>query len=142
MNKTCGECRKYRVAQKFWCLAVAPEHNACPDFENKEDKTCGECKHYNDAMFHCEKFDCMAEAHNTCEDFVAKAPPTNGDKIRQLSNEDLIKFKTRAFCFYCAYHVKEGGRFTENCDKPQGNICVDGLRAWLNAPAESENNNE
>lgn len=41
-NKTCGECRKYKVAKKFWCLAVAPEHNACPDFEPKEDETCGE----------------------------------------------------------------------------------------------------
>jgi hypothetical protein len=37
-TKTCGECKFYQKRKRFWCLAVAPEHEACEEFEPKEAK--------------------------------------------------------------------------------------------------------
>lgn len=37
-NKTCVECKFYQKKQSFWCLAVAPDHGACEDFESKEEE--------------------------------------------------------------------------------------------------------
>lgn len=96
-------------------------------------KICGECKHYNAAMFHCEKHDAMAEPHNTCEDCTAKTI-TNGDKIRQGGDDALIDFADgirRRMCHYCVYSKYK------SCVDKAGN-CWEGVRAWLNAPAESE----
>jgi hypothetical protein len=55
------------------------------------NKTCGECKHYIAEMYHCSKYDVMAEAQNTCEDFEPKVI-TNGDKIIQKGNNGLAAF--------------------------------------------------
>jgi hypothetical protein len=98
------------------------------------NKTCGECKHYNDAMFHCEKFDCMAEAFNTCEDFEQKVI-TNGDVIRQMSNEELATWGM--------YDLGNCPTFEKSQTCPKRGECSaseveDCWLAWLNAPAESE----
>jgi hypothetical protein len=101
--------------------------------ENLSNKTCGECKHYIAEMYHCTKNDVMAEAHNTCEDCTAKTI-TNGDKIRQMSNEDLAKkFGIHAMCDFCPAE-------SADCGRGHGNIkyCRDAWLNWLNTPAESE----
>ena len=53
-----------------------------------KNKTCGECRH-----FRCEDFKKMClwrDSHReACADFD---PPTNGDKIRQMSNEEIAAF--------------------------------------------------
>lgn len=90
-------------------------------------KTCGECKHYNAAMCHCEKHYVMAEAHNTCEDCTAKTI-TNGDKIRQMSNEELAS----KFGYPCPPLPKKHCKGIDNIE------CTDCWLNWLNAPAESE----
>lgn len=95
-NKTCGKCRKYMVAKKFWCLAVSPEHEACPDFEQRVI--------------------------------------TNGDKIRQMSNEDLADcFGIHAMCDFCPAE-------SAACQKGNADIknCRQSWLDYLNAPAESE----
>jgi hypothetical protein len=53
-------------------------------------------------------------------------PPTNGDKIRQMSNEKLAELFDNS-CKVCAKDIVE-------CDTD----CIAGILAWLNAPAESE----
>jgi hypothetical protein len=90
-----------------------------------KNKTCGECKHYLAEFYHCQKNDVMAEAFNTCEDFEPKVI-TNGDKIRQMSNEELAELFDNS-CKVCSMGITE-------CDVE----CVKGILAWLNAPAESE----
>lgn len=59
--------------------------------EKLNNITCGECKHYLAKMFHCQKYDVMAESHQTCEDFEPKKKQTNGDRIRAMSDEELAK---------------------------------------------------
>lgn len=58
--------------------------------EKLSNRTCGECKHYLSKMFHCQKYDVMAENHQTCDVFEPK-PITNGDRIRAMSDEELAK---------------------------------------------------
>ena len=96
-------------------------------------KTCGECKHYLAEFYHCQKNDVMAEAFNTCEDFEAKII-TNGDKIRQGGDDALIDFADGIRCRMCHYCVYSKYK---SCVDKTGN-CWEGVRAWLNAPAESE----
>lgn len=104
---------------------------------NMQNKTCGECRFYNSDYNLCLhwRHEDINEHSPICNYFK---PLTNGDVIRQMSNDELMKFKERAWCFYCAYHVDGGGRFMENCNKPAAKTCADGNKEWLNAPAESK----
>ena len=88
-----------------------------------KNKTCGECKHYIAEMFHCQKNDVMAEGFNTCEDFEPEVI-TNGDKIRQMSNEEL------AGVIECPHF--EGMCMHRDDEYP----CKCCKRDWLNAPAD------
>ena len=98
------------------------------------NKTCKNCKHYLAEMFHCQKNDVMAEAHNTCEDFKPKII-TNGDKIRQMSNARLAGLIAhRAECIGGAIGLAD-------CPFEQIN-CAKCWETWLNAPAESEGKDE
>ena len=59
---------------------------------------------------------------------VEKKKPTNGDKIRQMSNKELVQVLYRP-------------NYPPNCDatpKEQCKSCRQCWLAWLNAPAESE----
>ena len=96
--------------------------------------TCGECLYY-DAPF-CEFHEMkVASTRKSCDLFDPKAkPPTNGDVIRQGGNKALAEFHGKLACDVCAY------RYDHRCIAPQGKplTCVDGIEAWLNAPAERE----
>jgi hypothetical protein len=100
------------------------------------EKTCGECKYYNDAMFHCEKFDCMTEDGWSCPgcEEKEKPKPTNGDVIRQGGNDALAHFKSEHRCDICAYAAPLD--HAPACQRPDGKVCYDGMLAWLNAPAK------
>ena len=94
-----------------------------------KSKTCGECRHFReDFKDMCLWKDQHREA---CADFE---PPTNGDVIRQGGDRALAEFHDKLACDVCAY------RYDHRCKAPQGKplTCVDGIEAWLNAPAESE----
>lgn len=102
-----------------------------------ENKTCGECKYH-------DKYSCLQQkniayispTHLACICFCPKNP-TNADRIRQMSNEELKKFLilfSLQDCKYCAYSQVDG-RFVL-CQKTKNNNCVDGLMEWLNAPAD------
>lgn len=105
-----------------------------------ERKTCGDCIFYHGIYDDCgvctlcetdETFDKTCDFVYACEKFQPKQPMTNGDKIRQMSNDDLAKIISRSICESCIYQ-------DEDCDCTNHD---DGILAWLNAPAESEVNN-
>jgi hypothetical protein len=57
-----------------------------------KNKTCGECNNYNAEKFHCEKFECVTIGRGSCPDYEEKPKkPTNGDRIRQMSDEKLAE---------------------------------------------------
>lgn len=59
---------------------------------NKETKTCGECKHY-DFVGQCNyvyEFNNIHANDKACEYFEPKII-TNGDRIRQMSDEELAE---------------------------------------------------
>jgi hypothetical protein len=98
------------------------------------NKTCGECKHYGDASFK----DPCAWVHATfdaCFEFEPMTEPklTNGDKIRQMTNEELAELLADNTCTDCGFFViNQDG--TEGCTMTTKDTCKDGKLAWLNAP--------
>jgi hypothetical protein len=94
------------------------------------NKTCGECKHHKEKC-HCEKFGCYAGESDFCDEFepAKKQIITNGDVIRQGSNKELVIFKKQWDCNVCAY-------YQSGCKRPKDKMCLDGMLAWLNAPAD------
>ena len=105
------------------------------------NKTCGECKHLNRELAFCRacgaKWIKETDGAN-CKYFEAILPPTNGDKIRQGGDDELIDFADgiwRRMCHYCVYSKDK------SCVDKTGN-CWEGVKAWLNAPAESEGEDE
>lgn len=63
-----------------------------------QNKVCGECVHYDKKLGLCDSNDnFFTIISNTpaCLDFEIKPPMTNGDRIRQMSNEEMaVMFKT------------------------------------------------
>lgn len=105
--------------------------------ENLSNKTCGECKHFYD--YKNRRAPCVWSTPSDCAcyDFELKVI-TNGDKIRQMSNEDLAeRFGIHAMCDFCLAE-------TADCQHGQANIkyCKINWLNWLNAPAESEGEDE
>lgn len=83
-------------------------------------KTCGECKHCSSCCSWV-KPDINA---NSCEDFEPKVI-TNGDKIRQMRNDELVGFLDCSACLYA-------GHDCANQD------CTEGKLAWLKQEAKDE----
>ena len=74
------------------------------------NKTCGECKHYI-AMSRCTLYRQFVHDDDCCGDYAPKPQPiTNGDRIRQMSNEELAQFMSENRCKHCFYYIdtKEG----------------------------------
>ena len=68
-------------------------------------------------------------------------PPTNGDRIRQMSNEELAElFALNCMCDTCPLKDVEcvGDGETERTYAH----CYDKFNSYLNAPAESEGEDE
>lgn len=94
-------------------------------------KTCGECRHYHPVWEHegvCEVTSALEKTcsfSTACHSWSIKPKPTNGDKIRQMTNSQLSKFLARiSSCGVCSPGNPKGDR-----------------KWWYNwtfAPAESE----
>jgi hypothetical protein len=99
-------------------------------------KTCGDCRFYAKETEHCKlkgigwKF----ATDTPCSGFTPRKPITNGDKIRQGGDDELIDFADGIRCRMCHYCVYSKDK---SCVDKAGN-CWEGVRAWLNAPVESE----
>lgn len=89
------------------------------------NKTCGECRYHknNRCMLPCYTISHPAE-YSACHHFEVKTPPTNGDVIRQMSNDEL------AGVIECPHF--EGMCIHRDDEYP----CKCCKRAWLNAPAD------
>lgn len=80
---------------------------------------------------------------DACDKFQSKVV-TNGDKIRQMSNEELAKLIVPKviFCDGCPVKCAEKD-IPQSKVNPFGadvieDVCTKRVEAWLNAPAESE----
>lgn len=97
-----------------------------------KNKTCGECCFFESKEFICcHSGDEVAAHFIACYNFepMAKPKPTNGDKIRQMTNSQLSKFLARiSNCSVCFPGNPKGDRKW--------------WYDWTFAPAESEVKNE
>lgn len=92
-------------------------------------KTCGECKHCSSCCSWV-KPDINA---NSCEDFEPKTL-TNGDKIRQMSDEELAELLTNPPCFICS----KGDAGGECTDTWANKNCKEAILAKLKTEAKNE----
>lgn len=101
------------------------------------NKTCGECRFYHPIFKHEGSCTATSDLRKTCDFTIGcaiggvypKPPPTNGDKIRQMSNAELALLDKCEWCMYFDGVL---------CTKPDDKTCADGIEPYLNAPAESE----
>ena len=92
--------------------------------ENKEMKTCGECKKY--------KVDCIITAKaSACDSFEQKVI-TNGDKLRQMSDEELTLLIVQGRCRLCPYG------FDGDCYNNTAKSCKDIILEQLKHEAKDE----
>jgi hypothetical protein len=82
----------------------------------ENNKTCGECQWYDYHHLLCVVGGDVATTDCACDSFIP-IKHTNGDVIRQMSNEELLRV------------------FEESCGKFSSR---EEFLDWLNAPAESE----
>ena len=101
------------------------------------NKTCGDCRHFDGRYNLCavtSDFCTVEPDYSACDDFEQKPKPTNGDRVRKMSNRELAELLDEVNCFYCPYENKKNGM----CNRPEGKTCIDGIEEWLNAPAKAE----
>lgn len=100
-------------------------------------KTCAECLYY-DAPFcdyHAMK---VASTRKSCDLFEPKEkPPTNGDKIRQMSDDELAELLADNTCTDCGFFGM-GQDGVEICTMTVKDTCKDGKLAWLKQEAKDE----
>ena len=108
--------------------------------EKLSNKTCGECLYYDEPM--CDyKAMKVPNTRIACKLFDPKRkPPTNGDRIRQMSNAELAKLIVPKvmFCDGCPVRCEEKD-IPQIKDNPFGadvieDVCTKRVEAWLNAP--------
>lgn len=107
------------------------------------NKTCGECCGFSKSENRCLLLGGRGKAYadnEACRRFSEKKPIpplTNGDKIRQMSNEELKEHRKQPLCFNCILRDKAtAGTYSCRCDAPSKQDCFEGYLAWLNAPAD------
>jgi hypothetical protein len=111
-----------------------------------ENKTCGECKyHTSDRCSLPPNGIIILSETEACRHFW---PKTNGDVIRQMSNAELAKLIVPKviFCDGCPVKCAEKD-IPQSKINPFGadvieDVCTKRVKAWLNAPAESEGKDE
>ena len=117
-----------------------------------KNKTCGECKHFvqSEYLDVCTVFSEVYKPDSSGEkcDYFGPKITTNGDRIRQMSNEELAKLIVPKviFCNGCPVKCAEKD-IPQIKSNPFGadvveDVCTKRVEAWLNAPAESEGENE
>lgn len=95
----------------------------------KKRNTCGECKHYVSESKRCNMrkiFYNIQPTDTGCCCFEVKTPPTNGDRIRQMSNEELAS----KFGYPCPPIPQK------HCSGISNEECTECWLKWLNAPAK------
>lgn len=96
-----------------------------------ENKSCGKCRFLEGAKIigFCVKQGmplCPSELPS-CSKFEQRVV-TNGDRVRQMSNEELAEIISNVDCKICPACM--------TCFKEENETCFDGMLTWLNAPAD------
>ena len=106
------------------------------------NKTCGECR-YLDKNRYCEFLDFEPKPQmKGCANFEPK--PTNGDRIRQMSNKELAEmlvYPVKPMNINGNIHYEFTSCLLLGKSYPMREQAVFLTMKWLNAPAESEVNN-
>jgi hypothetical protein len=100
-----------------------------------KNKTCGECRYYFEQANFCRlnAWECVEEDEKCCEDFK---PPTNGDRIRQMSDGTLAFVMTRLILDGCPI---SGAKTIEDMKACKiSTDCTDCLKQLLNQEAKDE----
>ena len=97
------------------------------------------CVHYNNGRckkFSDDKYTSWCEAEGLCE----HREPSNADRIREMSDEELAEFVTHinpTNCQDCAFSV--GWRCQpDRDDYSDFDKCKEGRKRWLKQPAKEE----
>lgn len=99
------------------------------------NKTCGECQWYDYHHLLCVVGGDVKPTDCVCDSFIP-IKRTNGDKIRQMSNEELLQYLAMLPCEICPVTKRING-----CEKNTWDgetRCQQNWLDWLNATAESE----
>ena len=104
-----------------------------------ESKSCGACKWFgkNEVDDGCQAIGVKSHFSADCKNFERLYVPTNGDKLRSMSNEEMAElFALSAICATCPMKDVEciGDGKTERTYAH----CYDKFLSFFNAPAESE----
>lgn len=110
-----------------------------------KNRTCGECKHFdktvtcNDyAKCSCKEqlvYGFVSPKQQSCKHFEPKHKPTNGDRIRAMSDEKLAELITGIkCCAYCNYSLDDFG----NCSSHPEMDCEEAILEWLKKEVEDE----
>lgn len=105
-------------------------------------KKCNQCRY----MLHKDTFEVCTRDYSATEMFFDAcehfAPPTNGDKIIAGGTRAITSLICCRRCDVCIYANYENDSEPDigghSCDCPKGKTCLDGIEAWLDAPAKIE----
>lgn len=85
---------------------------------------------------YCRSNNGQENKHNDACSFFEPKPITNGDKIRQMSNDELAVMLSDVNFLTMIFDLCPG----KECSCVE--TCKDSVFGWLNAPAESEGKDE
>ena len=109
-----------------------------------ENKTCEGCRSFPGMGYYCPIIGRFCDPNNEdpCEFFEKPfgRKPTNGDVIRQEGDQALLDYRSSHKCDVCIYAAPIDA--APACNRPDDKSCMDGVKAWLNAPAESNTESE
>ena len=100
------------------------------------NKTCGDCRHFDGRYNLCavtSDFCTVEPDYSACDDFEQKPKPTNGDRIREMSNEELATWGMYDLGSCPTFEMKIDCKKRGECDASDVEAC---WIAWLNAPAD------
>lgn len=110
-----------------------------------KNKTCGECENYDHHHLLCFIGGDVKPTERAKDCFVS-SNPTNGDRIRQMSNAELAELIVPKvmFCDGCPVKCEEKD-IPQHRENPLGadvaeDVCKKRVEEWLNAPAGKDTN--
>lgn len=96
-----------------------------------ENKICGECVHFDGRASCLHRHRGTWGGCEACSEYTERNKPTNGDRIRAMSDEKLVKVIWKGLCGLCPY--KGSGNICNNdTDKECHEIILEELKKEVN----------
>lgn len=102
--------------------------------EKSNNKICGECRYFSEDGGYCIYWCDIKTNTEPCELFELPKKLTNGDRIRAMSDEELVMVIWKSLCGFCP-HNGEGNY----CNKMTAKTCIEVGLEWLKKEAKDEN---